>query len=315
MSENQSSYQNSNQVISEQVTTSDQLSNAFDEKMMEESRGLEDRGDLEQEQAPVQEEAKETDKFASKFAALSRREKEIRSRESSLEQKIAEFEARMQELQAAKEPKQEVKEELPLEYRLKKNPLKTLEELGLNYDTLTKLALNDGELPTDMQMRLMREELEKDYKSKFEELENRLLEKEKLEEESKYNKVIEEYKSDIKNLIDGSEKYELIQANDSYELVYDVIEEHYNSTGRILDTEEAAAQVEAYLEEELRTVLKKSKKLGSMMPAAEKPASVPRQSPTLSNSLSAQGAVKAADKPLSTQESIQRAASMIRWED
>ena len=38
--------------------------------------------------------------------------------------------------------------------------------MGLSYDKLTELALNDGKLTPEMQMRLMREELEGDYKSK-----------------------------------------------------------------------------------------------------------------------------------------------------
>ena len=48
------------------------------------------------------------------------------------------------ELQKAKEYFDFGPYEVPLEHRLRSNPLKVLEELGLGYETLTDLALNDG---------------------------------------------------------------------------------------------------------------------------------------------------------------------------
>ena len=320
MSENSHSYQVSNEVPVEQVNTTD-VANAIDEKMFEQQAAQhQNANDVEREQnAEVNEEPKneEDSKWDSKFAALSRKEKEIRERERDVESKIAQFEARMAELEAKNAPVVEPEPEVaPLEYRLKKDPIKTLEEIGLPYETLTKLVLNDGQMPAEMQMKLMREELENDYKSKFDELNNKLIEKEKAEEEAKYNQVINSFKTEINDYVNESEKYELIQANSAHDLVYDVIEQYYQENGRILDTVEAADQVEQYLEEELQKVLQKTKKLGNWNPEAVKPAAntSTRQSPTLSNSLSAQGAPKT-ESPLTTEQSLARAASLIKWED
>ena len=113
------------------------------------------------------------DDFSRKFAALSRREKEIRAKEAEYEKRIADLENRFTVKEPEKEP------EVPFEYKLKQNPLKALEEMGLSYDKLTELALNDGQLTPDMQMKLMREEIENGYQSKYKELEDRILEKEK----------------------------------------------------------------------------------------------------------------------------------------
>ena len=135
-------------------------------------------------QSVEQTEQTETDQFSKKFAALSRREKDIRTKEQEYEQKLADLQAKYE----AVAPKQEEvnnEEQLPLEYRLKRNPLKTLEELGFGYEKLTELALNDGKLPPEMQMKLMREELESDYKKKFEALEEKLTAKELQEQELK----------------------------------------------------------------------------------------------------------------------------------
>ena len=123
-------------------------------------------------------EPEKSDDFSRKFAALSRREKEIRAKEAEYDKRIAELEERLGSFGKKPEPEPE----LPIEYRLKKDPLRALEDMGLSYDKLTELALNDGKLTPEMQMRLMREELEGGYKKKFEELENRLLEKERSDE-------------------------------------------------------------------------------------------------------------------------------------
>ncbi len=320
MSDDAHTYQVHAEVPQEQVTHTD-VANAIDEKLIEQHAAQSlNANDIEREdkQEPESnEESAQNDEFSSKFAALSRKEKAIREREREIEQKIAQFEERMASFEkpAVEEPAKEP--EIPLEYRLKKNPLQTLEELGLSYEDLTKMVLNDGQLPADMQMKLMREELENDYRSKFEELETKLTEKEKAEEEAKYNETITQFKSDINEFVDGSENYELIQQSEAYDLVYDVIEQYYEENQRILDTKEAADQVEEYLEEEYGKILEKSKKLGARKLSAEQPqASKPAgQSPTLSNSQSVSGAQQRADRLLSREESLAALAPLIKWED
>lgn len=250
-----------------------------------------------------------SDQFSKKFAALSRREKEIRSKESEYEQKLADLEAKYNAIAPQKEEVQQ-KEELPLEYRLKRNPLQTLEEMGFGFEKLTELALNDGKLPADMQMQLMREELEKDYQSKFEELESKLTNKEKAEEEAKYDTVVNNFKDEIKQHVSADmEAYELINASESQELVFDIINEHYQETNRILPIEEAAQAVESHLLEEFE----KFSKLKKLAPkGAEEPTSPFEQSPTLSNDLSAQS-VNNGEKKLSDEESKARIAQLIKW--
>lgn len=259
-------------------------------------------------------ESEKSDDFSRKFAALSRREKEIRAKEAEYDKRIAELEERFNSFNQKSEPEPEP--ELPIEYRLKKNPLKALEEMGLSYDKLTELALNDGKLTPEMQMRLMREELEGDYKKKFEELENRLLEKEKSDEQRRYDDIQRGFKNEIDEYVNSNlDKYELIQANEANDIIYDVIEEHYNDTGRILDIEEAAEAVENYLEEEAEKLLKLGKlrsKFGIENDLEQEES--PRQSQvTLSNAMSAQANERVAKK-LSDEESKALAAKMLQWD-
>jgi hypothetical protein len=244
-------------------------------------------------------ESQDNAEFDRKFAALSRKEKAIRDREIELEKKYGNKE-----------------QELPLERRIRSNPLKALEELGLDYEKLTELALNDGRLTPDMQMKLMREELENDYKDKFNSLEERLNAKEKREEEAKYDAVKQGFVGEIKSFVnENSTDFEYVAHNDATDVVYDVIEEHYNETGRILDIKEAVQAVESYLEEEAEKLLNLGKvknRLTSMRDEYEQPR---RQSQTtLSNAHSAQANERVARK-LSDEESKSAMAKMLQWDD
>ena len=237
--------------------------------------------------------------FDRKFAALSRKEKALRDRELELEKKYGNKE-----------------KEIPLERRIRSNPLKALEELGLDYDKLTELALNDGRLTPDMQMKLMREELENDYKEKFNNLEERLNAKEKMEEEAKYDAVKQGFVGEINSFINENKNdFEYVAHNDATDVVYDVIEEHYNETGRILDIKEAVQAVESYLEEEAEKLLNLGKvknRLNSMRDEYEQPQ---RQSQvTLSNAHSAQANERVAKK-LSDEESKREMARMLKWDE
>ena len=260
-----------------------------------------------QEAAEPQEESNEfkdleqpqDSEFDRKFAALSRKEKALRDRELELDKKYGNKE-----------------KELPLERRIRANPLKALEELGLDYDKLTELALNDGRLTPDMQMKLMREELENDYKDKFNSLEERLNAKEKMEEEAKYDAVKQGFVGEINSFINENKSdFEYVAHNDATDVVYDVIEEHYNETGRILDIKEAVEAVESYLEEEAEKLLNLGKvknRLNSIRDEYEQPQ---RQSQvTLSNAHSAQANERVGRK-LSDEESKREMARMLQWDE
>ena len=249
------------------------------------------------------------DDFSRKFAALSRREKEIRAKEAEYEKRIADLENRFTVKEPEKEP------EVPFEYKLKQNPLKALEEMGLSYDKLTELALNDGQLTPDMQMKLMREEIENGYQSKYKELENRILEKEKNDEQRRYDDIETGFKNEIESFVSSNpEQFELIQANEAKDVVYEVIEEHYNETGKILDIKEAAEAVESYLEEEATKLLQLSKVRSKFNPGDNEQEPQRQSQVTLSNAHSAQANERVARK-LSDEESKSAMAKMLQWDE
>lgn len=280
---------------------------------------LEGDEDLEQvEAAPKQE-----DEFSSKFAALSRREKQLREKEAHMqgqyEKKLAELEARIEAMQKPQVEEVAKPKELPLEYRLKKDPLGTLKELGLSFDQLTNLALNDGKLTPEMQMDLMRQEIDQKYSSELESLRNDLLERDRKQEEAKYNETVQNFQAELANFVNDNDQYELIRANDATEVVFDVIEQHYNDTGRILSKQEAADQVEAYLEEEVEKLLKLNKLKNKLAPQdavrkveSPEPTQI-QKAPTLSNAHSA--AASNIRRPTSREDSVSIAASLLKWNE
>jgi len=278
-------------------------------EQLDSSIEYEDQGYVAENYDEPQQEGSSQDKFASKFAALSRKEKALRDREAEYESKFEEMERRLAEYEAkSQEP------EVDWEQLLRRDPLRALEEAGLGYDKLTELALNDGKLTPDMQMAAMREEIERDYKRKFEDLEERLQAKEEAEAEEYYNSVQENFQNEIGNFInENNETYELINASDANELVYDVIEEHYNETGRILDLKDAADAVESYLEEEAGKLMKLRKLSGRLDVNPEK-LFEPESQVTLSNDHAAQVVHENAQQMLSNEESKARSARMLQWD-
>ena len=280
---------------------------AYEQEVVEEHQAPEEEIKIDE---PIEQ---EEDQFSKKFAALSRKEKAMREREDQYSRKIEDLERRLEEM--SRKPEPEKKPEIPLEWRLKQNPLKALEEMGLGYDQLTELALNDGKLTPDLQMQLIRSELENDYKSKFEELENRLQEREEAETEAKYENAKNNFMSEIESKVASDSRFELINSSNGEELVYNVIEEHYNETGNILEIDEAAQAVEEYLEAEVEKMLKLEKVSRKLGRVAEEPFEPKRQSsPTLSNAHSAQ-AYKGASKELDDEASMYEAAKLIKWDE
>lgn len=257
----------------------------------------------ESESEQVASESENYDNFDRKFAALSRKERDIRARETEL----AELEDKFRSME--QEP------EVPLEHRLRSNPLKVLEELGLGYETLTDLALNDGKLTPDMQMQLIRDELEADYQSKFSDLERKLEERDARDQDEKYNSILSGFMDEIKNHVASDEKYELIQANDASDVVYEVMEEHYEESGNILSIDEAAEAVESYLEEEATKLLNLQKIKSRLSGNELEPGNDYRQSQiTLSNAHAAQASERAG-RSLSDEESKRAIAQMLKWDD
>lgn len=248
------------------------------------------------------------EKFAAKFAALSRKEKQIRQREAQITQQLQEME---QKLKAFEAEKSELEKFKALPDRLKKETLKVLEEQGVKFEDLAQMVLNDGKPTQDMVLT----EYEKKVTAKIEEFERKMAEKEKKEQEERVQSAVEGFKAQLTDFVNTTEDYELIRANDYVGEVFDVIEMHHEKTGEILSNKEACDIVEAYLLEEAKKLVDREKVKKLLQPSTPtSTAPKGKSSPTLSNAQAAQ-APKPAAKKLSDEESKAEAAKLIKWID
>lgn len=262
-------------------------------------------------------EPQQSDDFSAKFAALSRRERQLLEREKKLKQ-------------IEEENNQKFQKATSYEDRLKKvkqNPAELdniLSEAGMTFEEYVNFKLGieseKKELSPDEMYNQLKKEMEENFKK---------IEEEKLKaEEAKNTQIISDFKNDIESFITkNSDKYELINYQGDTQLVFDVIEEYYATHGEVLDIEEAANHVEKHLEDLVdgATKLKKiaskfAPKAESIQPQLESAPKIEQAfeekkkvaSPTLSNELN--GSNSSTKNPVATlEESKKRAAQLLRW--
>lgn len=283
-----------------------------------------------QPQVPIVPKAPEVpkpdDKFAAKFAALTRKERELREREGK--SKV--------EIEAVKKQSEEYKTKYGkyenLEGKLKSDKregIKFLMEQGYTPDEIADLVLEEMNPDAEKKMARQTSEVEKRLMDRLSELENKLTQKEKDEvealkkaEHDNFNKTVTQVKTELKEFIDATDDFELIKLSGEYETVFDVMQEHYNdqlAKGvspdkiKLLSYEEAAKFTETYLEEDARTKYE-AKRAKKQAPTNE-PGSEKKTSPTLSNTLSTEVQSSAEDKPRTREESLVRAARLLRYQE
>jgi hypothetical protein len=258
----------------------------------------------------VQPAAEPKDFLAPKFAALTRKEKQIREYERSLKAKETELQAKFADYET--KSKSTANNESQLLAKLKSNPLKFMTEHGLTFEQLTEMQLNNENPTTEMQMAQMRADLEAKMEEKYSKLNESLRQKEEREEREAVERAETGFKSSLNEFVSANpEKYELITANAATELMFDTAKAFYEETKRVPSFEEIADAVEAHLEEQA-TALFKLKKFQKLQPQTAPKPSTTQAAPTLSNTLAAE-VPKSGTSKLSEEQSMELAAKMLRW--
>ncbi len=260
---------------------------------------------------------KADDRVSSKLEILIRREEQARARELAAKAKEKDIEEKLKRISDFD--------------GLKNDPKRALEALGLSYDELTKTILQDGEIPADVQIRKLKEELEafksQTVQEKQTDTEKKELEAKRLQEETEA-RAIDGFKTEITQyLTDNKARYELIDFEGQQELVYQVVDEHYNRTintetgvGKVMSISEAADKVELYLEKKEieRTKLTKTKALWGSLPKGTQEQVVKQKTEftpkpkTLTNTLSATATNPARKTPITDEERIQKAIAYAK---
>lgn len=271
--------------------------------------------------APQGEEEK---KFASRFAALSRKERALVEREKQLNTRLSEIEEQAKTLGQFSEFKSKAKQ----------NPLEALQELELSFEDIARYALNDGKKTPEEILANYQEQTKSEIeqiKAKLEEKEQKEQEALKLKQEKEISRGIEAGKQALVDYIASKpEDYELILANNAQNDVWEVIEGHFYATfdeeagqGELLDFDEAAQKVEQYFEEVVNRHLNLKKVSSRLKPQKEEVSDdvkemikgVARERPaqkTITNKFTASTGVSALNKNgLSERERLQRALEKL----
>lgn len=132
---------------------------------------------------------------------------------------------------------------------------KALELLGTDYDKLSQSILKDGEIPPEVGMKKLEDEISGLKKQRELDLERETENKKQLQLQAE-TQAIDSFKTEINTyLSDNKARYELIDFEAQQDLVFSIIDENYTRTldqatgiGKVMSIKEAADKVEEYLE-------------------------------------------------------------------
>lgn len=263
-------------------------------------------------QDPKAEPKASDDRVSSKLHTLVKREKLALNREQAARAKEAEVEAK---IQALVERERKVTE---FETLKATNPKKAYELLGLSYQDLTAIELNDGNVPPEVQIKKVEEKFDR-FVTEQEEKSRRDADEAKSAAAAQEQQVTQEFRGEIGRFVDANPKdYELIRFEGQQELIYDVIDAHYERTidpktgvGKIMSIKESADKVEAHLEKKYNEALALEKLKPKVLPANQtqpaKPQPTTSQKPTTMTNRMSATPTKPRTSVLTDEERIQKA--------
>ena len=290
--------------MSEQVQTIIQETTAPEASIKGAQGAKEEQAPVEQAQTPEPKAAEDARKPASAaFSTLAKKERMLVQQQQKLMAEKAELEKLRQDIEAYKGVKS----------KAKMDPIKFLEESGLSYEELTQFVINGGKPGPDAYVSEVKSELEK-FKEEVAGKEAARLQAEKEALEAQNAQIIADFKDSVMGFLsDNKEKYELIDLYNAQDLVFSTIEQHFETTQKIMTKEEAAQLTEEYLEKEVikasQTKKLQSKLAPTPAPQEQKGFST-QQTKTLSNDLIS-SAVPSTLSPKTESDRLKRALAAL----
>lgn len=218
--------------------------------------------DVVEEQAPetVEEKPKE-DSYSAKLAQLARRERALRAEQ---QKRDTAYKAREAELARREEEITGKATQYDTEYipksRLRQETYAALVEAGID-PTLFQDQLNTlNQTPVDPRVNQEIQAL----RATVAKLEKANEANQKAQEQAstdQYQAAIKQITSDVNSLVKSDPAFEAIRATKSQKDVVDLIEATFKEEGRVMSAEEAAAEVEEYLTEQLSNYSRQIKKI------------------------------------------------------
>jgi hypothetical protein len=201
---------------------------------------------------PVRDAIKEESKVAPKdplstqYAILARKEKALRASMQKLQAERDAFKAEQSKLSESKDS--EIKSQYISKDKLLQDTFGTLSELGISYDQLTNLALNQ---PSSEELAFKR--FQNEQKSEMQKLREEQENIKKMHAETQqqqYEQALGHIKHEVSRLVATDDNFETIRTTGSIGDVVDLIERKFKADGILLSVEEAAEAVENHLIDE-----------------------------------------------------------------
>ena len=240
---------------------------------------------------PTPEAKPEEERMSARFAALARRERLLVDRERKLKEGTGSADSFKKDVEG-----------------LRNDPIAFLEKYGVKLDDVLHHALGSKREPsTDEKLKKLQDRIDRQEKERTEREERNIRETNE--------KNIQLFQDNIKKHVeDNPEKFELIRENNAHDTVFEVVEEYFKKTGKVMAIDEAASKVEEYLDGHLERIARNSKKLaaklGYVKDSQEKKTATPL---TLTNRANGNSSGLEEKRLLSNEESLKKAAALIKW--
>lgn len=253
---------------------------------------------------------KQVDEFSSRFAALTKREKQVQ-----------------EERAKAKAEAERLAKYAELEKKAKEDPLAILTTYGIDLDTLLMASVGHQKAPPTVEEQLaeLKAQLQKEKDDAKTAEENKRLEAEKAYQASIDEAILNHQNSITELLSKNKDKYELISHHGVEDLVWETTEAYFETHGKVLTPQDAADMVEEYLFQQTQKALELSKFKGKATPQEEQapqakqvvrethinPVVKTSTPKTLTSNLMTVAPNKTSTEKLSAEESKRRAAEFL----
>lgn len=187
--------------------------------------------------APVEE--KKPDQFSKGFAAMAKKDKELRARNAQIRQK--EIQIQEKEAQFAR-----------FEQLKAQNPAEAIKTLGISYEDVTNSLLNGGTPSTEVEIKNIKQQMA-EYIQKQEAEKQALVQKQQQAQVAQTQQVLSTFKTEVAEFVKANpEAYKLtnVEGEEAYKLIADTVENVFYATKKIISKEEAAKTVEEYLKKD-----------------------------------------------------------------
>jgi len=261
------------------------------------------------EEKPVEETAEaeekpeeKIDKLAPKFAALAKREKEVRAQSQELKSQLTAFQAREAEINKLENLRQNAQND----------PHKYLEAAGLTFQDITEFVLNDNKIPVNSEIQALKAQIEEMKQGKAQEIEAARQYQAQQQEQN----IIQQFKNDTIALADAEkENFAYVSAfgQDAIDAVWDVTETYFNEHGKLLNHKEALQLVEDYYQQEADKILSIKNAIPQAPIAEPKQKTMPQRNESATLQNVQQSTIQHSDEPLTDAERMKRALEALEY--